>query len=162
MERSSKRGMLFCDSRESSRRSVGEVFGGPEAADQLRASVEPPEFLLNLAGRIEPDGGMPGKDHDERTVASLLALLCFVQKDHTREEGAFRGHVRLISFLGHTTSSLAEPKRPVAESILQLVAASSGVSWNWNWADQANDFKRGREPVDVYWWRIERALAKQI
>jgi hypothetical protein len=70
---------------------------------------------------------------------------------------------RLISFLEHTSSSLAEPKRRAAESILQLVAtASSGVSWNWNWADQANNFfQKGREPVDVYWWRIERALAKQ-
>jgi hypothetical protein len=107
---------------------------------------------------------MPGKDHDDRAVASLLGLLCFVQKVHTREEGAFRGHVqRLISFLEHTSSSLAEPKRRAAESILQLVAtASSGVSWNWNWADQANNFfQKGREPVDVYWWRIERALAKQ-
>jgi hypothetical protein len=45
---------------------------------------------LELALAIEPDGGMPGADDEERALASLLALLCFLAVGSTESSGIFR------------------------------------------------------------------------
>ncbi len=57
-------------------------------------------LLVQLAGRLEPDGGMPGQDMEERWIATATALLCFITAGHNLQKGAFRRHVqRMIHFL---------------------------------------------------------------
>jgi len=60
----------------------------------------PEDLLLDLARKLEPDGGMPGRDDFERFVRSIVAVLAFMIEGHTATVGAFRTHVqRLMRFL---------------------------------------------------------------
>jgi hypothetical protein len=55
---------------------------------------------MELASRLEPDGGMPGGSEEERVSASLDALLAFAKQGHTAKSGAFRSHVqKLIQYI---------------------------------------------------------------
>jgi Ca-activated chloride channel family protein len=70
------------------------------------AAIEPPpppsaeDKLMDLATQLEPDGGMPGGNSDERVRKSIEALMEFVRAGHTISSGAFRSHVRrLVEFL---------------------------------------------------------------
>ena len=71
-----------------------------EAQKPLETALGPEDMLLDLAQKLEPDGGMPGKNDFERVVRSLVALLAFLIEGHTTTAGAFRTHVqRLMHFL---------------------------------------------------------------
>lgn len=86
----------------------------PEAAGEAAAPTGSAEdVLVGLAGKLEPDGGMPGKTMEQRIAKSLVALLCFVAQGNSSHSGAFRMHVaKLQQFLS-------------AERLKQLDAASA-------------------------------------
>jgi Ca-activated chloride channel family protein len=75
--------------------------GKPEApVKPLESALGPEDLLLDLAQKLEPDGGMPGKNDSERVERSLVAVLGFMVEGHTATAGAFRTHVqRLMHFL---------------------------------------------------------------
>ena len=57
---------------------------------------------------MEPDGGMPGKDMERRTGATVAALFAFMSHGNTVSAGPFRSHVqRLVAFLKREESTLA-------------------------------------------------------
>ena len=61
---------------------------------------DPGDHLLQLASSIEPDGGMPGNNEEERVLATILALLQFMAEGHSVKQGAFRAHVgKIVAFL---------------------------------------------------------------
>ncbi len=67
---------------------------------QDRTETTPEDVLLDLAAQLEPDGGMPGKDRNERMARSVAVLYAMISHGHTRGSGAFRSHVaRLLDFL---------------------------------------------------------------
>jgi hypothetical protein len=56
--------------------------------------------LVAFAGRLLPDGGMPGKTPEERAVQSLVFLVALLAFGHMSRTGPFRLHVRkLVTFL---------------------------------------------------------------
>jgi len=60
----------------------------------------PADKLMDLAGRMESDGSMPGRDADERLLETVRAVLAFLKEGHGARKGAFRVHVqRLVAFL---------------------------------------------------------------
>lgn len=116
----------------------------------MEASLDP---LLELALAIEPDGGMPGADDEERALASLLALLCFLAEGSTESSGPYRPHVRrLVSFLENV--SLDERQRRVADGVIEL--ARRGGSLPGNWLDLLE-----QGPSPECWDRIAEGLAKE-
>jgi len=116
----------------------------------MKASLDP---LLELALAIEPDGGMPGADDEERALASLLALLCFLAEGSTESSGPYRPHVRrLVSFLENV--SLNERQRRIADGVIEL--ARRGGSLPGNWWDL---LEQGSSPE--CWDRIAEGLAKE-
>src|SRR5207245_1555154 len=59
----------------------------------------PEDQLVELASRMEPDGGMPGKEMERRTGATVAALFAFMSHGNTVSAGPFRSHVqRLVAF----------------------------------------------------------------
>src|SRR5262249_24583999 len=61
---------------------------------------EPANLPIELASRIEPDGGMPGKSVDQRIERTIAAILSFEREGSTEKSGPFRAHVkRLYAFL---------------------------------------------------------------
>jgi hypothetical protein len=118
------------------------------------AERENEDPLFNLAAHMESDGGMPGKDSEERILSTLLALLSFVEKGHTSQIGAFRVHVqRLISFL---ESSRAKSLSPERQSLIGKIVkfASSGKVVTGDWCREATKALKGTGAKDR-WTKIE-------
>lgn len=113
------------------------------------------DLLVQLAGCIEPDGGMPGKDDEERWVATATALLCFLAEGHTVKSGAFRAHVKkLLAFL-KAASSLATEERK--RQLVELVEA--GASLSGDWLDRARVLvEKGQTDAGAFWNEAERAM----
>ena len=102
------------------------------AAPEYPAEAGPPDEgvhpLLELAAKIAPDGGMPGRSEEERVQATILALLVFVSEGHTDRSGAFRSHVRrLMMFL-----EKAEHVHPMVGRILTLVRRGVVLEGDWS------------------------------
>lgn len=58
------------------------------------------DALLEIASYLEPDGGAPGNDTEDRALKTTCALLLFLSYGNTPAEGAFRAHVeRMARFL---------------------------------------------------------------
>jgi Ca-activated chloride channel homolog len=102
------------------------------AIESATASETVDDLLMEVAARIEPDGGMPGRDADERASASIVALLAFVSNGHTAKSGAFRSHVeRLISFLKTLIYSMRPERLRLIVTVLALVEKGSVPPGEW-------------------------------
>ncbi|HXG33157.1 MAG TPA: VIT and VWA domain-containing protein [Bryobacteraceae bacterium] len=127
-------------------RELGEV-PARRVSRRARFEAELPEAdagdeLIELAARLQADGGMPGRDEEERLRESLAALLKLVAAGHSLLGGALRPHVaRLVAFL----ESLAVP--PAYEA---LVAAAIAA---------ARQERAVQSPRDSSWEAIEAAVA---
>ena len=85
------------------------------------------DLLLELAMRLEPDGGMPSRSDEERLAASLLALVFFAANGHSENQGAFRTHVqKLVGYL-RNTSLVAHPALRVRDAVHDCVRRLEGL-----------------------------------
>jgi len=118
-------------------------------------SVE--DLLVQLAARIEPDGGMPGADDEERWFATAIVLLCLLEAGHTARQGAFRAHfARLFEFLKAAPSSQSdEPKSRVIEKL------ESGRAVPGDWTSLARTLLASREVDPQVFWRTYRIGANR-
>jgi hypothetical protein len=115
------------------------------------ASESVDDLLMAVAARLEPDGGMPGRDADERASASIVALLAFVSNGHTAKSGAFRSHVeRLISFLKPLIYSMRPERLRVIAAVLARVEKGSVPSGEW--------LNLTKAPTNC-WKQVEAAIA---
>ena len=73
--------------------------------------------LMEIAASLQPDGGVPGKDQEDRALKTVRALLFFLAEGHTPERGAFRAHVeKMLKFL-ETLSGIAN-----GETVTKVIA----------------------------------------
>ncbi len=109
----------------------------------------PEDALLELASRIDSDGGMPGKNLESRASATLIALLAFLSQGHTTTSGAFRSHVaKLVSFLKSLTNLSAEHQQIIA-GVVQRAGKGSAPVGEWIKLAQASG---------THWKEVETAL----
>lgn len=81
-------------------RSLRERVSSRQSASPKKASSSAEDKLMDLAASMEPDGGMPGKNVEERVRKTLEAIRKFLDAGHTSSHGAFRTHVqKLADFL---------------------------------------------------------------
>jgi len=76
---------------------------------------------MEIASRIEPDGGLPGADPEERVIATLLALLAFSMDGHNGMDGMYGRHIRrMVKFLNNAPAIAGLPASPssMAKNIL--------------------------------------------
>jgi Ca-activated chloride channel family protein len=124
------------------------LLGSVRSKRPAEAPRGPEDLLLELAGRIQADGGMPGASEEQRILATLLALLCFSAEGQTAESGAFRSHVRrLICFL--------EPRArdPLVRDAFERI--KKGDILRGGWAELAEPLRHGK-PLDAA--RVRRSL----
>jgi Ca-activated chloride channel family protein len=89
------------------------------------------DILLDLAARMESDGGMPGNNRELRVSATIVALLAFLSQGHTPARGAFRSHVvKLKSFLQSLTGLSSRLQKVVAD-IIELLSKGVAPSGDW-------------------------------
>ena len=102
---------------------------------QLKGKASAADRLVELATRLEPDGGMPGKNAAERYGYSAVALLAFVSHGHSGKSGAFRLHVRrLVEFLGDA-KGLSKTQEQLIRAVLE--AAKQGKAEGHDWLSLA-------------------------
>jgi methenyltetrahydromethanopterin cyclohydrolase len=87
--------------------------------------------LLDLASRMDADGGMPGKDLESRAGVAAVALLAFLSQGHTLTRGAFRSHVvRLVSFLT-SMNGLATQRQGTIAAVVEWARKGSAPAGDW-------------------------------
>ncbi|MBI3679664.1 MAG: VWA domain-containing protein [Acidobacteria bacterium] len=118
------------------------LFAHPDApAARLVSESNEEDLLLELAARIEADGGMPGRKEEDRVLATVLAILAFLQESHSLKTGAFRSHVRrLVEFLE------ARADRDVVRRVIECARSGRIVPGDWVCTQNAT------------WEEIEEAL----
>jgi hypothetical protein len=101
----------------------------PSDSASLDDATEIAVRLVDLAVRLEPDGGMPGDDPEERILASLLALLAFHAEGHTLDRGPFAPHMkRLVAYLTQADLSCVTPdQRKIVARVLDAVDGKGRV-----------------------------------
>ncbi|MCS7316586.1 MAG: hypothetical protein RMI94_15765, partial [Bryobacterales bacterium] len=120
-------GLAFC-------LSLGSEFVDPQARPirTLRSSSDEAalERLFEISVRLEADGGMPGADMEERALASILALLAFLQAGSGEWTGLFQAHVRrLVEFLENVT--LPVSRKVIIEAVLGRVRQKRPLPGDW-------------------------------
>jgi hypothetical protein len=142
-------------------RTVGDVVIGDDSQAALMA----------LASTLEPDGGMPGKTDEERLLATVLALLQFLDAGHSVSGGAFRAHVkRLVEFLeawlkreaarpGKPAEGSGRPAAGPEEAKLRVDVVKQVVERGRSGRALAGDWSK-RKPEPEVWKDLEEALRK--
>ncbi len=103
----------------------------PNASPAFPVQQADDQVLLDLATRMDADGGMPGQNVEQRAIATSIALLAFLSQGHTPARGAFRSHVaKLVSFL-KSLSGLTADQQQTVEGIIDI--ASKGLSLPGDW-----------------------------
>ena len=118
------------------------------------AQLELPEdLLLELASRLEPDGGIRGGNDDDRLTVALVALLCFLAEGYTAQSGTFRSHVdRLLTFVkNYPTATLPDERRKILSEIIALVEGARCLPGNWFLTAKA--FLEKRPPPSGELWK---------
>jgi Ca-activated chloride channel family protein len=101
------------------------------STDQARPAETAENLLLDLASRMDSDGGMPGNTPDSRAAAAVIALLAFLSRGHTLTRGAFRSHVaRLVSFLTSLTG-LSSRRQQIVDAVIGLVRKGEAPPGEW-------------------------------
>jgi Ca-activated chloride channel family protein len=134
--------------------------------------VPAPSALVTLASLIEPDGGMPGGNEEERVLATILALLRFLAEGHAANRGAFRPHVKrllefLESWLKRTTKHHGKPTKNAGglggapdEAKLRVAIVSAVVGHGRSGLPVAGDWTKSR-PEPNLWKELEAALREE-
>jgi hypothetical protein len=118
------------------------IFASAEAAPPREPPAEPAEDAqVELAAQLAVDGGMPGGTEDERLLATLAALLDFLESGNSVRRGPFRHHVaRLMRYLDTALPNVADPKqRAVIKRALEAARTGTPLGWKQtprpNWDD---------------------------
>jgi hypothetical protein len=107
------------------------------------------DSLLDLAAQLDSDGGMPGRDSEERAGNTIAALCAFLAHGHTPRSGAFRSHVsRMVGFLAGL-AGLSQQRRQLVDIV--LAHASRGETFPGDW------LKLAAKPGG-HWKEIEKAV----
>jgi Ca-activated chloride channel family protein len=116
------------------------------------------DLLLELAARIESDGGMPGTNDEQRVLSTLGALFFFVAEGHTSQAGAFRTHVqRMIAFLqSDITKHLTADKEMIVRRVCKEVSIDRMIPGDW--ALFIGEVSSGQSLDSAMWNKIELAL----
>ena len=100
-------------------------------AEPARPPETAEDILLDLASRMDSDGGMPGKNPESRAIATLTALLAFLSQGHTPTDGAFRSHVaRLVAFLKSLTG-LSSHRQEMVAAAVELARKGKAPAGDW-------------------------------
>jgi hypothetical protein len=113
------------------------------------------DVLLDVASRLEPDGGLPGENHEERVLAGLLALLLSAAEGHTARGGAFMPHVQhLLAFLqAADPSPLTGERQKLVRTIIQRLSQDAKLPGPWLALVQA--YQAGRWEMRPAWQQLQ-------
>ncbi len=88
-----------------------------------------PDILVELAARIQPDGGMPGKTEEYRIANTIIAIALFAADGNTVDKGTFKAHVgKLLEYLEKVNvSSLLKGDTADWEKLMVHIRQGAGL-----------------------------------
>jgi hypothetical protein len=87
--------------------------------------------FIDIASQLEPDGGMPGQDKQQRATRSIAAPYAMISGGHTLSSGAFRSRVmQLVEFLKHM-EDLEARQRVIVERTLEAASTGNAPAGPW-------------------------------
>ncbi len=104
--------------------------GTPSMAHDSLAETDP---LVELAARLEPDGGLPGRTSELRLLATILALLAFGSEGHWVSSGPFRAHLRrMLDFVDRfSVRDLTSEQRATVAEVVDVVRREQVIAGPW-------------------------------
>lgn len=148
--------------------SLGRFLPHKWRFDSMSDGDDSQAALIALASSLEPDGGMAGKTDEERVLATILALLQFVDAGHSVSAGAFRAHVkRLVEFLeawlkreaARTTERSGKPAEGTEEAKLRADVVKQVVERGRSGRALRGDWSKPK-PEPALWAELAAALKK--
>ena len=99
----------------------------------LSKPVTSEDTLMEMAARMESDGGLPGNDLHERVICTLVALLCFLGQGSSPGQGPFKQHlILMLKFLSVANPlTLGEPFERIQQQILEAAKAGEAIPGDW-------------------------------
>jgi len=133
------------------------VFATAEAASVPAQNAD--DLLMNSSGMLEPDGGMPGEQHELQIANSLAALLFFYEHGNTATAGTFRMHVeKLIQFLTVERLKKLEAKHESAAlRTLELIKMGQPIHCSWEQFVTLIVQSKGLDTSE-FWTKVESVL----
>lgn len=134
-----------------------------DVKDEILFSLQPrkrksdtTDLCMELAKRIQPDGGLPGKTDEERICHSLVALLALLESDMAK---AFRPHIdRLADFLeSGVCSALGEEHIEVTSKILGYACAHRPIAGQWIRIAETLILKGGGK-LETIWQELDQVM----
>ncbi len=132
----------------------------PREAAREQTTLE--DLLVEFVAAIEPDGGAPGADSDQRVAATLLLLILLHESGYAADGGAFSAHVRrLTTFLeGAKRDGLPEARRALVKLLMHRLNESKPMAGPWT--NLALDYSKMKEmwrPGEF--WKIAARVAAE-
>ena len=130
-------------------RSLNQLVGAGSQDRMEEEDISDEALLVELAGRIEPDGGMPGKNEEQRWWTTAAVLCYFLSLGHTPQHGAFRRHVeRMLQYL--TASPVVATDEQAGDLLhrLQQGDVPSGA-----WRQLAEEVLQGKPVTSSQLWK---------
>lgn len=143
------------EDRPAFSRSLGKSFGSDRTSKvNMERYIPQPtaeDILLDLASRMDSDGGMPGENPESRAIATIVVLLAFLSQGHTPTGGVFRSHMaRLVSFLNSLTGLSSHHQKTLAEV----------VEWAGKGKAPAGEWLEMARTSGDQWTQVENSLSK--
>jgi len=117
------------------------------------------DFLMSLAGMLEPDGGMPGNTSQIRIANSLAALLCFVSQGNSGGSGPFRVHIsKLLKYL--SPALLRQLDSAIAQDVSRVLEKiASAKSPGGDWLEHGKKLTQTKQiEMEVFWRQVAEAV----
>lgn len=114
------------------------------------------DLLMDLSARLQPDGGMPGKESEDRLLSTLLTLLSFLAHGDSLHSGSFRLHIRrMMDYLEQLSpDSFSQEQRQILEKVIR--AARSGEKWPGDWSVLAREVDGQKKGSGECGWKALR------
>lgn len=93
-----------------------------------------------LAGRMKSNGGLSRSTEEDRWLATVIALGCFLSAGHSRDTGPFRQHLeRLEKYLANSPLTAGDPLRErLVDRLLRGIVPAIA------WQDYARRIRAGK------------------
>jgi Ca-activated chloride channel family protein len=142
-----------------------DVFNYSDVSDRKR--VDDVDTAFNLAGMIEADGGMPGRDEQERLAATLITMLTLVQIcDEAGPELFMPQLERLTEYVRNVSHARLSPERcsVVVNQVLAIVdsyvkGAKQVKSVSADWCDVARRYVLVQKDQSTQAWSALEKLS---
>lgn len=135
---------------------AAELMASAQTQRRAASATQSMDLALKLAASIQPDGGLPGNDDEERLLRTIVAA-AFMLALEAEAGPMFRLHLaRLLAYLKSLVGGLAGTRRALVERVIHL--AERRIALEGDWFAEAEALVAGRDTKpEALWRKLEQA-----